>query len=64
MSEDRDRGAAWEARKALLRRGVRAGLLRDHHPVGRAALPTAMEWAAAHCSSLMRDGRLTFLHPA
>ena len=46
MSEDLDRGAAWEARKALLRRGVGATRLwwcrrRDHHPVGRAALHPA-----------------------
>ena len=42
MSEGLDRGAAWEARKALLRRGVGAtrlldGRRRDHHRVGRAA---------------------------
>jgi hypothetical protein len=45
MSDALDRGAAWEARKALLRRGVGASRLggrrRDHHP----ARPAALYWA-------------------
>ena len=61
MSEDLDRGAAWEARKALLRRGVGASRLpggrrRDDHPVGVQRAHTAMEWAAARRSSFRRDG--------